>query len=151
MFGPGQEAISHEIVAKYHILRQTSYFGPIFEVKLRVLSTLAANSVQTTTLQSTLMPYKSIEYAQVGSGSNILRDNAGKPVFAVLGRFWRNFEMKCAFSRPTAKVHVEWPDDNSTIYQTKSLEWLNPGLKGSSHKITPENLILRQWAEIGAF
>ena len=94
MFGPGQEAISHEIVAKYHILRQMSDFGPIFEVKLRVLSTHRENSVQTATLQSTSMPCKSNECAQLWSGSNILRDNTEKPVFAALGRFWPNFEMK---------------------------------------------------------
>ena len=81
MFCPGREAISHKIVAKYHILRQMSYFGPIFEVKLRVLTTHRANSVQTTTHQSTLVLYKSIEYAQLWSGGNILRDNTEKNCF----------------------------------------------------------------------
>ena len=33
MLCPGQEAISHEIVAKYHILRQMSDFGPISAVQ----------------------------------------------------------------------------------------------------------------------
>ena len=115
---------------------------------MRHLSTLGANSVSTTAQKSTHAPRKSIEYRQLWSGSNILRDNAEIPNFAPLAGFWPNFEVKCAVSQPSAKVSVCQPHGNPFTYQTQSLEWLIPGLDGLTDKVLVKNLILRQMAEI---
>ena len=91
------------IMAKYCIWRQFVGFWRHFETTMCNHSTHAANSVLSTAFPSTLIPLKSIRYAQLGSGSNILRDNIEKPVFAVTCRFWPKFERKmCVLSTQSA-------------------------------------------------
>ena len=65
--------------------------APFSTENMRNLSTHAADTVLSTARQSTLVVQKSIEYAQLWSGSIVLGDNTEKPAFVVPGRFWPDF------------------------------------------------------------
>ena len=102
-YNPGLDRSFGKIMPKFCNWRQNVEFWRNFEVEIRDLSTPLRNSVKTTARQSTLLPKKSIGYAQLWSGSNILREMIEKPVLRYLGRFRPNFERTmCALSTQPA-------------------------------------------------